>query len=82
MISFAGDTLYPLTSRLSARPELVQSDGKQDQACDCVDARASAKKSPWRLAKTGDFEAPVAVREKEGERAFEGAHASRQGHPP
>ena len=24
--------------------------------------------------KTGDFEAPVAVREKEGERAFEGAH--------
>ena len=38
-------------------------------------ARASAKKSPWRLAawlvfivKTGDFEAPVAVREKEGER--------------
>ena len=26
------------------------------------------------IVKTGDFEAPVAVREKEGERAFEGAH--------
>ena len=70
--------------RTGALPELVQSNGKQDQACDCVDAPHIRVRSgllgPRRRVSlalgcvTGfhsenrRFEAPVAVREKEGER--------------